>query len=83
MLKQAAAAGVNVGWVEYADFGLDAYGSGFVTNEDVIARRGDALRKFLKDRQDQADRRLHQRPPAAVAGPTRGGAPPFIACFGC
>lgn len=47
MLKQAAAAGVNVGWVEYADFGLNAYGSGFVTTEDLIAKRGDALRKFL------------------------------------
>lgn len=48
MLKQAAAAGVNVGWVEYADFGLNAYGSGFVTTEDLIAKRGDALRKFLQ-----------------------------------
>jgi len=48
MLKQAAAAGVNVGWIEYADFGLNAYGSGFVTTDDAIAKRGDALRKFLQ-----------------------------------
>ncbi len=48
MLKQAAAAGVNVGWVEYADFGLNAYGSGFVTTEDTLAKRADALRKFLQ-----------------------------------
>ncbi len=48
MLKQAAAAGVNVGWIEYADFGLNAYGSGFAASEDSIAKRGDALRKFLQ-----------------------------------
>ncbi|GMU73020.1 MAG: ABC transporter substrate-binding protein [Burkholderiales bacterium] len=48
MLKQAAAAGVDVGWIEYADFGLNAYGSGFVTTDDVIAKRGEALRKFLQ-----------------------------------
>lgn len=48
LLKQAAAAGVNVGWVEYADFGLNAYGSGFAASEDSIAKRGDALRKFLQ-----------------------------------
>jgi len=48
MLKQAAAAGVTVGWIEYADFGLNAYGSGFVATEDTIAKRADALRRFLQ-----------------------------------
>lgn len=48
LLKQAAAAGVNVGWVEYADFGLNAYGSGFAASEESIAKRADALRKFLQ-----------------------------------
>ncbi|MFO1303058.1 MAG: ABC transporter substrate-binding protein [Burkholderiales bacterium] len=48
LLKQASAAGVNVGWIEYADFGLNAYGSGFATTEDLIAKRPDALKKFLQ-----------------------------------
>jgi len=48
LLKQAAAAGVNVAWIEYADFGLNAYGSGFAATEELIAKRADALRKFLQ-----------------------------------
>jgi NitT/TauT family transport system substrate-binding protein len=46
--KQAAAAGVSVGWVEYGDFGLDAYGSGIATTEDIIAKRPDLVKKFLQ-----------------------------------
>ena len=46
--KQAAAAGVPLGWIEYSDFGLDAYGSGFATTEDVIRKRPDAVKKFLR-----------------------------------
>ncbi len=46
--KQAAAAGVNVSWIEYSAFGLDAYGSGFATTEDVISKRPDVVRKFLR-----------------------------------
>lgn len=46
--KQAATAGVKLGWVEYSDFGLDAYGSGFATTEDVIQKRPDMVRKFLR-----------------------------------
>lgn len=48
MQKQAAAAGVTVGWIEYSDHGLDAYGSGFAASEDTIQKRPDLVRKFLK-----------------------------------
>lgn len=46
--KQAALAGVPLGWIEYSDFGLDAYGSGFATTEDVIRKRPDVVKKFLR-----------------------------------
>ncbi|OVZ57799.1 hypothetical protein CDO44_15510 [Pigmentiphaga sp. NML080357] len=46
--KQADAAGVTLGWIEYSDFGLDAYGSGFAASEDTIGKRPDMVRKFLK-----------------------------------
>lgn len=46
--KQAAAAGVNVAWITYSDYGLDAYGSGLATTEEIIAKRPDMVRKFLK-----------------------------------
>jgi NitT/TauT family transport system substrate-binding protein len=48
MQKQAKDAGVNLGWLEYSDFGLDAYGSGFAVSDETIQKRPDALRKFLK-----------------------------------
>lgn len=46
--KQAGAAGVKIGWIEYSDYGLDAYGSGFATTEDIINKQPDLVRKFLK-----------------------------------
>lgn len=46
--KQAAAAGVQVAWLEYSDFGLDAYGSGFAVREAYIAQKPDVVRKFLR-----------------------------------
>lgn len=46
--KQAAAAGVKLAWIEYGDLGLNAYGSGFATTEDIIAKRSDVVKKFLK-----------------------------------
>lgn len=46
--KQAEQAGVKVGVVEYRDFGLDAYGSGFATNEDTVLKRPDVVKRFLK-----------------------------------
>ena len=48
MQKQAASAGVDVAWIEYSDFGLDAYGSGFATTEEIIAKRPDLVKKFLQ-----------------------------------
>lgn len=47
ILKQARAAGVQIGWIEYSDYGLDAYGPGFATTEDIIAKRPEMVRKFL------------------------------------
>jgi NitT/TauT family transport system substrate-binding protein len=46
--KQAAAANVTIGWIQYGDYGLDAYGPGFATTEETIAKRPDLVRKFLK-----------------------------------
>lgn len=46
--KQAAAAGVKVNWLEYSDFGLNAYGSGFAAREAYIAQKPDVVRKFLR-----------------------------------
>lgn len=47
-LKQAAAAGVKLGWIEYSDFGLDAYGSGFATSEETLRKRPEVVKKFLR-----------------------------------
>lgn len=47
-VKQARQAGVSIGWLEYGDLGIDAYGSGFATRDELIAKNPDALRKFLK-----------------------------------
>lgn len=48
LLKIAREAGKEVGWIEYSDHGLDAYGSGFVATETSIAERPEALRAFLE-----------------------------------
>lgn len=45
--KQAGSAGVDIAWMEYSDFGLNAYGSGFAAREEMIAKRPETLRKFL------------------------------------
>jgi NitT/TauT family transport system substrate-binding protein len=45
--RQAKAAGITLGWIEYGDFGLDAYGSGFAANEDLIAKKPELVKKFL------------------------------------
>lgn len=41
-------ASLNVGWVEYAKFNLDIYGSGLVTTDKMIAERPDVVRRFVK-----------------------------------
>jgi NitT/TauT family transport system substrate-binding protein len=47
LAKLAKIAGVQVAWLNYADFGLNAYGSGFATREDVIANKPETVRNFL------------------------------------
>ena len=46
--KQAKDAQVSLGWIEYSEFGLDAYGSGFAVSDETIQKRPEALRKFLQ-----------------------------------
>jgi NitT/TauT family transport system substrate-binding protein len=48
LAKLAERAGVKVGWLNYADFGLNAYGSGFATSEAMIAKKPETVRSFLK-----------------------------------
>mgnify|MGYP001096582262 FL=1 len=48
MQKRAKAAGVELGWVDYKDYGLNAYGSGFATREELIKKKPDMVRKFLR-----------------------------------
>jgi NitT/TauT family transport system substrate-binding protein len=46
--KQAAAAGMEVAWIEYRDYKLDAYGSGFAVRDDLIDKKPEVLRNFLR-----------------------------------
>jgi len=46
--KQAAAAGLKVGWIEYSDHGLNAYGPGLATTDERIAKNPELVRRFLK-----------------------------------
>jgi NitT/TauT family transport system substrate-binding protein len=48
LAKLATAAGVQVAWLNYADYGLNAYGSGFATREELIAKKPEVVRKFLQ-----------------------------------
>jgi len=48
LAKLAKAAGVQVGWLNYADYGLNAYGSGFATSDAMIQKKPDTVRKFLQ-----------------------------------
>ena len=48
LAKMANAAGVQVGWLNYADFGLNAYGSGFATADSMIEKKPETVRKFLR-----------------------------------
>jgi NitT/TauT family transport system substrate-binding protein len=48
LAKLANAANVQVAWLNYADFGLNAYGSGFATREELIAKKPQVVRNFLK-----------------------------------
>jgi NitT/TauT family transport system substrate-binding protein len=46
--KQARAAGIDVAWIEYSDYKLNAYGSGFAARDEMIQKKPDALRNFLR-----------------------------------
>ena len=46
--KLMRAANMGVDWMKYSDYKLDAYGSGFAAREDLIDKKADVLRKFLK-----------------------------------
>jgi NitT/TauT family transport system substrate-binding protein len=48
LAKLAGNAGVQVGWLNYADFGLNAYGSGFATTDAMIEKKPETVRKFLR-----------------------------------
>ena len=45
--KRAAAAGLDVDVIDYADFGLDIYGNGMVTSEKLINEQPAVVRNFL------------------------------------
>jgi NitT/TauT family transport system substrate-binding protein len=45
--KQAKATGIEVGWVEYEQYKLNAYGSGFAAREETIEKKPDMLHKFM------------------------------------
>jgi NitT/TauT family transport system substrate-binding protein len=47
MKKRAKDAGVTLGWLNYSDYKLNAYGSGFAAREDMIQKNPEMLRKFL------------------------------------
>jgi NitT/TauT family transport system substrate-binding protein len=48
LAKLADRAGVKVGWMNYADFGLNAYGSGFATTDAMIQNKPNTVRNFLR-----------------------------------
>ncbi|HEV7367773.1 ABC transporter substrate-binding protein [Arenibaculum sp.] len=45
--KQAKVDGVDIGWIEYADHGLDMYGSGIVTSDALIEKDPDLVKRFV------------------------------------
>jgi NitT/TauT family transport system substrate-binding protein len=46
--KAAKTKGVTIGRIAYADFGLDVYGSGFVSRDAIIAEKPEMVRHFLE-----------------------------------
>ena len=46
--KYARDAGVSVGWLEYADYGVDMYGSGIVSSDPFIQENPDIVEKFIQ-----------------------------------
>jgi NitT/TauT family transport system substrate-binding protein len=48
ILKQANEAGVKIGWIEYSDYGLNAYGSGLATTDERIAKSPGLVKRFVQ-----------------------------------
>jgi NitT/TauT family transport system substrate-binding protein len=46
--RDAKAAGVDVGYFLYADYGLNMYSNGFMTRDDVIKNKPELVRGFIK-----------------------------------
>ncbi len=45
--KRAAAADLEIDWIDYSAFGLEIYGNGIVTSEAIIDERPEMARQFL------------------------------------
>ncbi len=45
--RQAKADGVTVAWIDYADYGLDMYGSGIATSDALIEKNPDLVQRFV------------------------------------
>ena len=48
MQRTAAASNLKVAWIDYADYGLNAYGSGFAASEATINGKPELVRRFLR-----------------------------------
>lgn len=48
VLKRANEADVNIGWLDYSDYNLDAYGSGFATRKELVEKNPELISGFLK-----------------------------------
>lgn len=47
LTENAGESGKKIGMIKYRDFGLDMYGSGFVTTEQMLAEKPEVVDKFL------------------------------------
>jgi ABC-type nitrate/sulfonate/bicarbonate transport system substrate-binding protein len=45
--KLAAKAGLTVGWIEYSAYGLNVFGAGIATREELLKTKPEMVRKFL------------------------------------
>jgi len=46
--KYARDADLSVGWLDYADFGLDMYGNGIVTSDTIIEQNPEVVANFVR-----------------------------------
>jgi NitT/TauT family transport system substrate-binding protein len=47
ILKMASGANVSVGWIDYSAYGLNIFGTGIGTRDDLIKNKPEMVRKFL------------------------------------